>query len=230
MFSDFVFYLNITWCIYILCMHINLAESLWDLTNLFAASESWLFVFCWRDWCYGCLDVCHTFVVVSSTIPLWSSSSTILTWPSLEARCSPFSPFWVREQSRHRHFLKSQKSQHVLQVVHKHTSVHRPCQIKLLMLLQWLRQIQTIAGRYLLDTTHAESKRSLVRTMCERILLINDGGMSSKKEGRGMASRWSRGWEEYKPCGIGLTSHSLPLAHRTCEVGPFPHHWYYSSE
>lgn len=41
-----------------------------------------------------------TFVVVSSTIPLWSSSSTILTWPSFEARCSPLSPFWVREENR----------------------------------------------------------------------------------------------------------------------------------
>lgn len=27
-----------------------------------------------------------------------------------------------------------------------------------------------------------------------------------------MEGRWSRGWEEYEPCGIGLTSHSLPSA------------------
>lgn len=30
--------------------------------------------------------------------------------------------------------------------------------------------------------------------------------------GGGMAGRWSRGREEYEPCGIGLTSHSLPSA------------------
>lgn len=35
-----------------------------------------------------------------------------------------------------------------------------------------------------------------------------DGG----EGGGGMAGRWSRGWEEYKSCGIGLTSHSLPSA------------------
>lgn len=33
-----------------------------------------------------------------------------------------------------------------------------------------------------------------------------------EEDGRGMAGRWSRGWEEYEPCGIGLTSHSLPSA------------------
>jgi len=27
-----------------------------------------------------------------------------------------------------------------------------------------------------------------------------------------MAGRWSLCWEEYGPCGIGLTSHSLPSA------------------
>lgn len=30
--------------------------------------------------------------------------------------------------------------------------------------------------------------------------------------GGGMAGPWSRGREEYEPCGIGLTSHSLPSA------------------
>lgn len=46
--------------------------------------------------------------------------------------------------------------------------------------------------------------------------MIDDGEKEGEKDveedGRGMAGRWSRGWEEYKPCGIGLTSHSLPSA------------------
>lgn len=33
-----------------------------------------------------------------------------------------------------------------------------------------------------------------------------------RERGEGMAGRWSHGWEEYEPCGIGLTSHSLPSA------------------
>lgn len=33
-----------------------------------------------------------------------------------------------------------------------------------------------------------------------------------RRRRKAMAGRWSRGWEEYKPCGIGLTSHSLPSA------------------
>lgn len=33
-----------------------------------------------------------------------------------------------------------------------------------------------------------------------------------EENGREMAGLWSRGWEEYEPCGIGLTSHSLPSA------------------
>lgn len=77
-----------------------------------------------------------------------------------------------------------------------------------------------------LDTTHAvlsESKGSLAKTMstgmkseCEHFHLINDGERRRRRgegeDGRGMAGRWSRGWEEYEPCGIGLTSHSLPSA------------------
>lgn len=47
---------------------------------------------------------------------------------------------------------------------------------------------------------------------CEYFHLINDGGKEKEEDGRGMAGRWSRGWEEYEPCGIGLTSHSLPSA------------------
>lgn len=39
-----------------------------------------------------------------------------------------------------------------------------------------------------------------------------DDGEEEEEDGRGMAGRLSRGWEEYEPCGIGLTSHSLPSA------------------
>lgn len=40
-----------------------------------------------------------------------------------------------------------------------------------------------------------------------------EGEGKGGSEGRGgMAGRWSRGREEYEPCGIGLTSHSLPSA------------------
>lgn len=39
------------------------------------------------------LPVRHTLVVVSRMISLCRSSTTIFTWPSLEARCKPFNPF-----------------------------------------------------------------------------------------------------------------------------------------
>lgn len=41
----------------------------------------------------------RTLVMASSSIPQCSSSRTILTWPSLDARCNPFSPFWRRKQN-----------------------------------------------------------------------------------------------------------------------------------
>lgn len=79
-----------------------------------------------------------TFVVVSRTIPLWSSSNTILTWPSLEARCNPLSPFYVREQSRP-HTEDSQTNyKHFYFLIkistHINTDTCRPCQVKQVLL------------------------------------------------------------------------------------------------
>lgn len=43
-----------------------------------------------------------------------------------------------------------------------------------------------------------------------------------EEDGSGMAGRWSRGREEYEPCGIGLTSHSLPSAAQDMWGWTFP--------
>lgn len=42
----------------------------------------------------------RTLVVVSRMISLCRSSTTIFTWPSLEARCKPFSPFCEEQRGR----------------------------------------------------------------------------------------------------------------------------------
>lgn len=43
-----------------------------------------------------------------------------------------------------------------------------------------------------------------------------------EEDGSGMAGRWSHGREEYEPCGIGLTSHSLPSAAQDMWGWTFP--------
>ena len=42
----------------------------------------------------------RTLVVVSRMISLCRSSTTIFTWPSLEARCKPFNPFCGEQRGR----------------------------------------------------------------------------------------------------------------------------------
>lgn len=51
------------------------------------------------------------------------------------------------------------------------------------------------------------------------LMMVREGGGGGE---RGMAGRWSRGWEEYEPCGIGLTSHSLPSAAQDMWGWTFP--------